>query len=130
MFDEPSQDELLMVGPRFAGSPKVKSAYALRLPVTRATTVSRQMVVFARMSSFTAVNAIVRFQIVFLFQDIILTSILVLFLGLLYHDMSLSSGAQTIRPGWLGPVSYRLSGLTLTGYFFELSTFCEFTCES
>jgi hypothetical protein len=46
------------------------------------------------------------------------TSIIVLFLGLLYHDRSLVSGAQTIRPGWAGPVSYLHSGATLTGCFF------------
>jgi len=55
------------------------------------------------------------------------TSILVLFLGLLYHDKSLVSGVQTIRPGWAGPVSYRLGGLTLTGCFlfsvFDLQVF-------
>jgi hypothetical protein len=41
-----------------------------------------------------------------------------LFLGLLYHDKSLGSGVQTIRPGWAGPVSYLLGGMTLTGCFF------------
>jgi hypothetical protein len=40
-----------------------------------------------------------------LFRNMIHTSILVLFLGSLYHDKSLDSGAQTIRPGWAGPVS-------------------------
>jgi hypothetical protein len=45
------------------------------------------------------------------------TSILVLFLGLLYDEKSLVSGAQTIRSGRAGPVSYRLGGLTLTGFF-------------
>jgi hypothetical protein len=45
------------------------------------------------------------------------TSILVLLLGLLYHDMSLGSGAQTIRPGWAGPVSYLFDDVTLTGCF-------------
>jgi hypothetical protein len=56
-------------------------------------------------------------ETVFLFLNIIHTSILVLFLGLPYHGKSLGSGAQTIRPGWAGPVSYVLGGMTLTGCF-------------
>ena len=48
------------------------------------------------------------------------TSILVLFLGLLYRNDSLDSGAQTVRPSLAGPVSYVLDGVILAGYFFVL----------
>jgi hypothetical protein len=48
-------------------------------------------------------------KIVLMFLNIIHTSILFLFLGLLYHDRSLGSGVQTIRPGWAGPVSHCLA---------------------
>jgi len=46
------------------------------------------------------------------------TSKLVLFTGLQYHEMSLVLGAQTIRPGRTGPVSYVRGGMVLTGCFF------------
>jgi len=48
----------------------------------------------------------------------ILFSIIVLFVGLQYHEMSLASGAQTIRLGGAGPVSHLHGGATLTGCFF------------
>jgi len=54
----------------------------------------------------------------FAFLFIIHTSILVLFPDLLYHDKSLGSSAQTIRPGWVGPVSILLGDEGLTGCFF------------
>jgi hypothetical protein len=44
-------------------------------------------------------------------------SFIVLFLGLQYHEMNLDTGAQTMRLGWAGPVSYVLGGMTLTGCF-------------
>jgi len=47
----------------------------------------------------------------------ICTSKLVLFVGLQYHQETLISGAQTIRPGWAGPVSVLLGGEGLTGCF-------------
>jgi hypothetical protein len=46
------------------------------------------------------------------------TSNLVSFLGSLYHNKSLGSGAQTVRPSLAGPVSYVLDGVILAGYFF------------
>jgi len=46
------------------------------------------------------------------------TSILVLFLGLLYRNHSLDSGVQTIRPSLAGPVSYVLDGVILAGCLF------------
>jgi len=46
-----------------------------------------------------------------------LTSNLVLSLGLLYHNNSLDSGAQTVRPSLAGPASYVLDGVILAGYF-------------
>jgi len=45
------------------------------------------------------------------------TSKLVLFLGLLYHNGTPVSGAQTIRPGRAGPVSILLGDEGLTGCF-------------
>jgi hypothetical protein len=45
-------------------------------------------------------------------------SSIVLLLGLQYHEMSLDTGAQTIRLGWAGPVSYVLGGMTLAGRFY------------
>jgi len=47
----------------------------------------------------------------------IYTSIIVLFLGLQYHEMSLASGAQTMRLGGAGPVSHLHGGATPTGCF-------------
>jgi hypothetical protein len=47
-------------------------------------------------------------------------SFVVLFLSLQYHEMNLASGAQTIRLGWAGPVSYLHGRATLTGCFFCL----------
>ena len=44
-------------------------------------------------------------------------SFVVLFLDLQYHEMNLASGAQTIRLGWAGPVSYLHGRATLTGCF-------------
>jgi hypothetical protein len=44
-------------------------------------------------------------KIVLLFLNMIDTSNIVLSLGLQYHDRSLCSGAQTIRPGLAWPVS-------------------------
>jgi hypothetical protein len=85
MAGAPSLAELLTVGPRLVGVPKVKSAFATDA---------------VRANAKTNVS-----EIVFLFLNIIHISILVLFLGLPYHDRSLGSGAQTIRPGWAGPVS-------------------------
>ena len=86
------------------GSPKVESALAFLLPINR-----RQ----AR-----NINTVLIFTIVLLLQNMINTSILVLILGLPYHDVDLVSGAQTVRPGWAGPVSYLFSGVMLTGCFF------------
>ncbi len=40
------------------------------------------------------------------------------FRGLQYYGMHLSSGAQTSRPGWAGPVSAQLGGDGLTGCLF------------
>jgi hypothetical protein len=45
-------------------------------------------------------------------------SFVALFLDLQYHEMNLASGAQTIRLGWAGPVSYLHGRATLTGCFF------------
>jgi hypothetical protein len=45
------------------------------------------------------------------------TSILALSLGLLYHNDSLDSGVQTVRPSLAGPVSYVLDGVILAGCF-------------
>jgi len=53
-----------------------------------------------------------------LFLNIIDTSILVIFAGLLYHNDSLDSDAQTIRPSLAEPVSDVLDGVILAGYFF------------
>jgi hypothetical protein len=39
------------------------------------------------------------------------------FLGLRYHEMSLDTGAQTMRLGWAGPVSLVHGSATLTGCF-------------
>jgi len=44
-------------------------------------------------------------------------SFVALFLDLQYHEMNLASGAQTIRLGWAGPVSYLHGRATLTGCF-------------
>jgi len=49
---------------------------------------------------------------------IIRFSFIVLFLGLQYHEMSLDTGAQTIRLGWAGPVSRLHGSAVLTGCFF------------
>jgi len=45
------------------------------------------------------------------------TSNVVLPLGLRYHEVNLAPGAQTIRLGRAGPVSYLLGGVTLAGCF-------------
>jgi hypothetical protein len=45
-----------------------------------------------------------RIGFVFLFLFMVRTSKLVLFPGSLYNQNTLVSGAQTIRPGWAGPV--------------------------
>jgi hypothetical protein len=92
-----SLPEVLTAGPRLTGVPNVKSALTIFVAGV--------------------VNNANTTQIVFLFQNMIHTSILVLLLGLLYYDMSLGSGAQTIRPGWVGPVSYLYGDDTLTGCF-------------
>ena len=42
---------------------------------------------------------------------------IVLLLGLQYHEMSLDAGAQTIRLGWVGPVSSLHGSAALTGCF-------------
>ena len=55
-------------------------------------------------------------------EFMIRVSFVVLFLDLQYHEMNLASGAQTIRLGWAGPVSYLHGRATLTGCFF-----CTFT---
>ena len=49
-------------------------------------------------------------------------SFVALFLDLQYHEMNLASGAQTIRLGWAGPVSYLHGRATLTGCFFRAFT--------
>lgn len=54
-------------------------------------------------------------------------SIVVLLGGLRYHEGSLDTGAQTIRPGWAGPVSYVLGGMTLTGCFLYTVTCLKFS---
>ena len=56
-----------------------------------------------------------------LWLNMIRTSIIVLFPGLRYAGERLGLGAQTIRPGQLGPASHLLSGVILTGYFLVLS---------
>jgi len=48
----------------------------------------------------------------------ICTSIVVLFAGLQYHELSLCSDVQTVRPSLAGPVSYVLDGVILTGCLF------------
>jgi hypothetical protein len=68
----------------------------------------------------TAISMVLRCHIVFLLQNMICTSNLALFLGLQYHEMTLGSGVQTMHPGWVGPVSYLLGGVTLTGNIFVL----------
>jgi len=56
------------------------------------------------------------FDSLFLFMS--RTSKLVLFAGLPYHEVTLVSGVQTIRPDWAGPVSVMLGGEVLTGCFY------------
>jgi len=56
-----------------------------------------------------------------LFANIIYTSILVLFLGLLYRNDSLDSDVQTVRPSLAGPVSYVLDGVILAGCLFPFA---------
>ena len=46
------------------------------------------------------------------------TSILVLVPGLRYNNIALFPGAQTCRPGRVGPVSKLLSGMSLIGRWF------------
>jgi hypothetical protein len=99
-----SADELLTVDPRLTGSPKMTSAFAFPMPITE------------RMA--TAISMVLRFHIVFLLQNIIHTSYIVLLPGLQYYDRTLGLDAQTIRPGRVGPVSNLLVGVTLTGCFF------------
>jgi hypothetical protein len=68
----------------------------------------------------TTTNTQIKIFFAFLFLFMNLTSNLVLFFGLQYHDRSLVLGAQTVRPGLAGPVSCTLGGVMLTGCFFKL----------
>ena len=54
---------------------------------------------------------------VFLLQNMIHTSYVVLSPGLQYHEMSRGSGVQTVHLSWAGPVSDLLGGVILAGYF-------------
>jgi hypothetical protein len=70
-----------------------------------------------------------RTRFVLLSVFMIHTSVLVLFLGLLYNDKSLGAGVQTIRPRLAGPVSCLVGDVTLTGCFFVDRTWCESVCS-
>jgi hypothetical protein len=95
--------ELLTVGPRLAGMPKAKSAFASPLTARRTPAATKPQM---------------RISFIFLFLFMIDTSISCFFFGLLYYDKSLNSGVQTIRPGRARPVSVMLDGVILTGCFF------------